>query len=475
MTPVKLYNTLTRKLEDFTPLEQGKVGIYTCGPTVYSFAHIGNMRAYIFADTLRRMFEKVGYQVNHVMNITDVGHLTSDADDGDDKMEVAKKKEGTDAWAVAQKYTDAFFKHAEMLNIKKPHVVCKATDHIQQQIDMVKALEDKGYTYITSDGVYFDTAKFPEYGKMAKLDIEGLEQGKRVELGEKHNKTDFALWKFSPKDETRDMEWESPWGKGFPGWHIECSAMSSEYLGNQFDIHTGGIDHIPVHHTNEIAQSECSRGCHPFVNYWLHCNFLNMGEAGKMSKSKGDVFTVDVLLGQGIAPLAYRYLCLTAHYRSEIQFSEEAIQGADKAVRRLSHHAEELQGVTPESLSEAGKQYEMEFITACTTDLNTAAGLATMWKALADKGISEGEKVTLLQNFDDILGFDVMCLPEYFVNIAEASLSDDLKQKVEQLIAEREEARAAKDYAKSDEIRDKLAAMNIVVEDSADGATWRLK
>lgn len=472
MKTVKLYNTLTRKLENFKPIKAGNVGIYTCGPTVYSFPHIGNMRSNIFADTLSRMFTKAGFKVNHVMNITDVGHLTSDADEGDDKMEVAKKREGIDAWSVAEKYTEVFFKHCDALNIKRPNTICKATDHIQQQIDMVKTLEEKGFTYITSDGVYFDTEEFPEYDEMAKLDVEGLEQGKRVDLGEKHNKTDFALWKFSSKDEKRDMEWDSPWGKGFPGWHIECSAMASEYLGDHFDIHTGGIDHIPVHHTNEIAQSTCAHGHSP-VNYWLHNNFLNMGEAGKMSKSKGDVFTVDVLAEKGFAPLSFRYLCLTAHYRSEIQFSDEAIQGADKALRRLAHHIERFKDITPaENLSDTARAYEIDFLKFICTDLNTAAGLAVMWKMLAARDISNAEKLALLQSFDDVIGVDMMNLPTYFVN---DDISDDLKQKVEKLIADREKARAEKDYAKSDAIRDELVAMQIVIEDSSAGTTWYKK
>jgi cysteinyl-tRNA synthetase len=476
MKTVKLYNTLTRKQENFRPINAGKVGIYTCGPTVYSFAHIGNMRAYIFADTLRRMFEKAGFKVNHVMNITDVGHLTSDADDGDDKMEVAKEREGLTAWKIAEKYTEAFFAHSKALNILMPNTVCKATDHIQKQIDMVKTLEEKGYTYTTSDGVYFDTEEFPEYGEMAKLDIEGLQKGKRVDLGEKRNKTDFALWKFSPKDEQRDMEWDSPWGKGFPGWHIECSAMSREYLGKHFDIHTGGIDHIPVHHTNEIAQSECSSGESPVVNYWLHSNFLNMGDAGKMSKSKGDVFTVDVLKEQGIAPLSYRYLCLTAHYRSEIQYSDEAIKAADKALRRLAHHVERLEDTAPSNeLSDIAKAYETDFNKFLATDLNTSAGLAVMWKMLAARDISNAEKLALLVSFDDILAFDMLNLPAYFANMSSADISDEFKQKVETLIEKREKARAEKDYAASDAIRDELVAMKVVIEDSSSGTTWRLK
>jgi len=311
---LKFYNTLTRKLEDFNPLNPPNVGLYTCGPTVYMYAHIGNLRTYIFEDILKRVLLANNYKVNHVMNITDVGHLTSDADTGDDKLEKEAIKENKNAWEIAAFYTAAFQKDLEELNIIPPDIWCKATDHINEQIELVKKLESKGFTYRTDDGIYFDTSKVADYGKLAGLDIEGLRAGIRVEMvAGKKNPTDFALWKFSPTNVKRQMEWDSPWGKGFPGWHIECAAMSMKYLGETFDIHCGGIDHIPVHHTNEIAEAESATG-KPFVKYWLHGEFLELKE-GRMGKSEGNAILVSTLKEKGFDPLSYRYLVLNTHYR----------------------------------------------------------------------------------------------------------------------------------------------------------------
>ncbi|NUM89606.1 MAG: cysteine--tRNA ligase, partial [Bdellovibrionales bacterium] len=300
---VFLFNTLTRRKEKFVPREPGKVGLYTCGPTVYHYAHIGNLRTYVFEDLLVRVLERAGYAVTHVMNITDVGHLVGDGDEGEDKMEVGARRQGKTAWEIAKYFTDVFFSDMKKLHNRTPRIVPKATDHVQEMIDLVGDLEKKGFTYRTSDGIYFDTSRFPSYASFARLDVENLEAGSRVAMGEKRHPTDFALWKFSPAGEKRQMEWDSPWGRGFPGWHIECSAMAMKYLGPTFDIHCGGIDHVPVHHTNEIAQSEASTGKR-FVNYWMHGEFLNE-DSGKMSKSKGQTLTLSYVEERVFEPMAY--------------------------------------------------------------------------------------------------------------------------------------------------------------------------
>ena len=315
---LRLYDTFTRNLREFVPLQSPEVGLYTCGPTVYDYAHIGNLRTYIFEDILRRTLEFNGYTVKHVMNITDVGHLVSDADEGEDKMEKGARRTGKSAWEIAQFYTLAFQEDLKRLNIQSPHIWCRATDHIQEQIEFILCIENRGYTYRTSDGVYFDTSKMSNYGYMARLDIEGLQAGARIDLGEKRSPTDFALWKFSPSGQKRQMEWESPWGTGFPGWHIECSAMSAKYLGSFFDIHCGGEDHIPVHHTNEIAQTEACFGTR-LANFWMHGYFLQLDEAS-MSKSSGEFLRLQVLIDRGYDPLAYRFFNLSAHYRAKLNF-----------------------------------------------------------------------------------------------------------------------------------------------------------
>ena len=471
--PVKFFNTLTRTLEPFNPRVAGQASIYTCGPTVYHYAHVGNMRAYVFADVLRRTLELAGYTVEHVMNITDVGHLVSDGDDGEDKMEVAKRREGKTAWDVAKYYEDVFFKHCAMLNIKRPHQTPRATAYIAEQIAMVEKLEAQGLTYLTDDGVYFDTSKFPDYGKLAKLDKEGLQAGKRVDNSGKRNKTDFALWKFSPQNAQRDMEWDSPWGKGFPGWHIECSAMATALLGPQLDIHTGGIDHIPVHHTNEIAQSECANGCSPFAGVWLHCNFLQLAEE-KMSKSKGNIITVESLPEKGFYPLSFRYLCLTAHYRSELRFTEEAMQAAKSALNKLiKASAEYFTEAAPAqaSLSTAGQAYADDFMAALAHDLNTAEALAVMWKMLGDSSLSNPEKRALLQKMDSVLGFDLPTLYKYAEGavtafkegVGEAGID------VEMNVARRYHAKKNKDFATADAIRFGLTESGIELEDVPEG------
>ncbi len=459
MEEIKLKNTLTRELEVFKPIKVGEVGIYTCGPTVYSRAHIGNMRAYIFADVLRRVFEYANYKVKHVMNITDVGHLTSDEDSVEDKMQVAAKNSGKKSLEIAQKWTEIFFQDTGKLNIKKPSIICKATDYIPEQIELVKKLEEKGYTYITSDGVYFDTSKFEKYADFAKLNIEGLDAGKRISLGEKKNKTDFALWKFSNPEEKRDLEWDSPWGKGFPGWHVECSAMSQKHLGETFDIHTGGIDHIPVHHTNEIAQSECANG-KKFVNYWLHSNFIVMSNREKMSKSKGNLIDLDKLIEEGISPLAYRYLCLSSHYRKQLIYGKEILDSALNSYTGLKNKIKEL-GFSGEikinKISSKGENYISQFKEAIFNDLNTPQALAVLWSLLRDEAVLNEEKYFLSCEFDEVLALGIKIEKE------------NIPKEIEEIAREREISRKEKNWKKSDELRDLILEKGYKIIDVSNG------
>lgn len=461
---VHFYNTRTRTKEKFTPINPKSVGVYTCGPTVYNHAHIGNMRAYVFADLLKRSLILAGYDVNHVMNITDVGHLVSDGDEGDDKMEVGKKREGLNAWQIAEKYTQSFLSHCQKINIMPPTTMCKATDHIKQQIALVTALEERGFTYIIDDGVYFDTSKFESYGDMARLDIEGLEGGKRIADAGKKAITDFALWKFSPKDSQRDMEWDSPWGVGFPGWHIECSAMSMHYLGDNFDIHTGGIDHIPVHHTNEIAQSECATGTSPYVNFWLHCEFLQFGDQVKMSKSKGDILTIDSLEDKGYDPLAYRYLLLTAHYRSPIKFTWDSLEAAQTALARLRAKACDLKDsvatIEDTPLSNEAMDIQTRFIEALCDDLNSAIAISEIHALFSDScNITEAEKLTLLTQFEEVLQ----------IGLFKKENALEIPAEVLTLAEQRKTARDTKDWAESDRLRDEILAKGYAIKDTADG------
>jgi cysteinyl-tRNA synthetase len=471
-----LFNTLTRRKEKFVPIEKGKVKMYCCGPTVYWYAHIGNFRTYIFEDLLRRVFEFNGYKVEHVMNITDVGHLTSDADTGEDKIEVGAKRERKTAWEIAEFYAKAFFEDAERLNILKPTVVCKATDHIQDMIALIKRIEENGYTYIIDNGVYFDTSKLKDYGVLTGMDFERLNEslkaGARVEFNpQKRNITDFGLWLFSPKDKKRQMEWDSPWGVGFPGWHIECSAMSMKYLGENFDIHCGGIDHIPIHHTNEIAQAEAATGKR-LANYWLHGAFLVFGKSLRMAKSAGEIITVKNLIEEGYDPLAFRYLCLTAHYRSELVFKWESLQAAQKALFTLREHVrrfkENLKGADAVKAKEKAKaeEYRRAFLNAVNDDLNMPKALVIAWKLVREeKELSGGEKYRLLLEFDKIFALD----------LDKEEILEKLSEEAEILIRKREEARKAKDWEKADKIREQLKAMGIIIEDTPQGVKWRIE
>ncbi len=446
---LQFYNTLSRTIEPFTPLHAGKVGLYTCGPTVYNYAHIGNLRTYIFEDILRRVLQNNGYAVNHVMNITDVGHLTDDADSGEDKMEKGAAREQKSVWDIAEFYTQAFRQDAKDLNLLDPKIICKATDHIQEQIDLVLKLTERGFTYQTSDGIYFDTSKLSDYGKLARLDIAGLSAGNRVEMGDKKHPTDFALWKFSPADSKRQMEWNSPWGVGFPGWHIECSAMSLKYLGDHFDIHCGGIDHIPVHHTNEIAQNEGALG-HSTVNYWLHGEFLLTNDE-RMGKSKGNFLTLQLLKDKGYDPLAYRYFCFSAHYRSKLNFSFEALDGAQTTLQNLRRL---IQGW--DKPTEIDTVMMEQFTAAVNTDLDMPKALAVLWTMVRSNMASAIKHATVLE-MDLVLGLQLNQAPA------------EIPPEVMELVIAREGVRQAKQWAESDRLRDEIKRQGYIVEDSKTG------
>jgi len=453
---LKIYNTLSKKIEDFEPIKGKKVGMYTCGPTVYNYAHIGNLRTYVFEDILKRVLAYNKYKVKHVMNITDVGHLTSDADEGEDKMEKGAKREGKTAWDIAKFYTEAFEKDLQSLNIIEPDKWCKATDHIKEQIKMVQKLIDKGYTYETSDGIYFDTTKVEDYGKLANLKNQELKEGARVDMGEKKNPHDFALWKFSPSGSPRQMEWSAFGKKGFPGWHIECSAMSMKYLGEQFDIHCGGIDHVSIHHTNEIAQSEAVTGKKPWVKYWLHGEFLNMG-SGKMAKSGDNFVTLDTLIQKGINPLAYRYLLLQTHYRKQLSFSWEALEAAQRGLERLYSEAIRLKKDKIEINGD--KEIDDKFLNTINDDLNTPQALAVVWEAVNKKTIDYD---TLIK-FDEVLGLNIKDTKIQGYNEIE------IPNEIQKLLDLRQTARDEKNWSESDRLRDEIKKHGYSVDDTGEG------
>ena len=451
---LKLYNTLTRKKEIFKSILDKKVGLYTCGPTVYLYQHIGNLRSYVFSDILKRVLLFNGYNVRHVVNVTDVGHLTSDADVGEDKMEKAAQKEGKTAKEIAHFYFSVFKNDLEKLNILQPDLWPKATEHIKEQMGIIKILEKKGFTYETEDGIYFDTSKLKDYGKLARLNIKGLKEGARVDVRGKKNKTDFALWKFSPGDEKRQQEWGFKGKMGFPGWHIECSAMSMKYLGKHFDIHTGGEDHIAVHHTNEIAQSEAATG-NKFVNYWLHGAFLTF-KGEKVSKSKGGLYTLEELEKNGFEDLSYRYLCLLTHYRKPLEFSLDALASAQNAYRHLSERIKELQSSKEDNGNT--QKFEKEFLAAINDDLNMPRAIAVVWDLLKDGGVGGKKKHAALIKFDNVLGLGLKemkkeVIPDDIVKLAEARLT----------------ARKGRDWKMADIIRARIKEKGYLIEDSDDG------
>ena len=488
---IRLYNTMSREIEDFVPVEPGKVKLYACGPTVYDFAHIGHIRKYTMDDVLVRLLRYLNYQVTHVMNITDVGHLVSDSDTGEDKLEKGARREGKTAWEVAKFYEADFFKNMDAAGVRRPDIVCRATEHIKEQIELVKKLEEKGCTYTIADGVYFDSTTFPDYGKLARLNSNQQQAGARVEIvpGKKHP-TDFALWKLTPSGQPfdsaqgkkRDMEWDSPWGKGFPGWHIECSAMSLKYLGNAFnsdgsinsersrtiDVHTGGIDHIPIHHTNEIAQSEAATG-KQFVKYWVHHNHLFV-EGQKMSKSLGNFIRLEEIVEKGFHPLALRYLLLQTHYRQEANFTWEALASAQTALNQLGDYVTLIK-----KQSESGERSQLSdeklekvnilrkrFKDVIRMDLNTAQALGILWE-IVKSNIPAGDKYDLIMIADEILGLGLKELSAISYQLSE--VPDEIRD----LQSKREELRKEKKFSEADGVRKEIEALGYIVEDTKDG------
>lgn len=441
---MRIYNTLSRSVEEFKPLNPPNVGIYSCGPTVYDYQHIGHMRRYIGDDILIRVLKSNDFNVHHVMNITDVGHLVSDADEGEDKMEKGAKKFGLSVWDIAKKFEAQFKDSCELLNIELPKDLMHATDYIPEQIDLIKKLEEKGFTYKTIDGIYFDTSKFENYFQLSRQNAEELKAGVRVGMGEKINVSDFALWKFSPENEKRQMEWDSPWGKGFPGWHIECSAMSMKALGESFDIHTGGIDHINIHHTNEIAQAEAASG-KPFVKYWVHHAFLTV-EGEKMSKSLGNTYTAEDVKEKGFDPMSLRYLYLQTHYRQEMNFTWEALAGAQTALNKLRRHY----------LEAKNGEFDLpgEFFNAINDDLNIPKALSVVWE-----NISDLNKETL-DRIDSVLGLELSNYEEKEIEIP---------SEIQELVDKREELRRGGNYEEADKLRSEIEGLGYAVEDTPDG------
>lgn len=464
-----LYNTMTRNKEEFIPANKNKVGMYTCGPTVYNYAHIGNLRTYIFEDALKKSLEYVGYKVKHVMNVTDVGHLQSDGDEGEDKMALGASREHKTVWEIAKFYEDAFFEDCKKLNVKKPTVVCRATEHIEDMIKFVQKLEERGYTYESNGNVYFEIDKFEDYTKLANLSIDELEAGSRIEIDpNKKNPLDFVLWFTNSKFSNQIMQWDSPWGRGFPGWHLECSTMSIKYLGENIDIHCGGIDHIPVHHTNEIAQSEAALG-HKWVNYWVHGEFLVL-DGGKMSKSSGDFLTVSKLEEEGFSPLDYRYFCLQSKYRKQLVFSFESLKDAQNGYKALKKkigtiltNIDETNNINKELIS----GYQEKFKTQISDDLNIANAFTVLNEVIKDGELNNKEKAFLIEEFDKVFSLNLMTIEKEAIEVDEKLINH--------LIEERNIARKEKNYKRSDKIRAQLLEMNIEVLDSKEGTSWRVK
>mgnify|MGYP004553832973 FL=1 len=458
---LKLYNTLTKQKEEFKPLEGNEVRIYTCGPTVYSFAHIGNFRAYVFMDTLRRVLKENGYTLKHVMNITDVGHLESDADEGEDKMEKAARKENKDPYEIAAYYTDIFFRDMGRLNIERPEIIAKATDHISDMLEFVKILVKNGYAYETSKAIYFDISKLDKYPVLSNRNLDDQIAGARVDVDpEKRNPYDFAVWIKAP--ENHIMKWESPWGLSYPGWHLECSAMGRKYLGDEFDIHTGGVDHIPTHHENEIAQSKGCTGHIP-AKRWMHVEFLQV-DGGKMSKSLGNTYTLDQLQEKGIEPLAYKMFCYTAHYRTKLNFTFEGALSTQKALNRLREgyltHLQNDEKIDEEEI----KEYKQRFLDAVNDDLNMPLAMGIVWEVVRNNKKSK-QFAELLLEFDRILGLDLENSKKYL----EEQENVELPKEILELVEQRKIARENKDWAESDRIRDVLKEKGYTVKDTKEG------
>lgn len=476
---MKLYNTMSRTIEEFEPRSAPDVGLYACGFTVYDYTHLGHLRKYTMDDVFIRTLRHAGFKVKFVQNVTDVGHLASDADTGEDKLEKGAKKYGKSVWDIAHEFEDYFFRSMDLMGNVRPDVSCRATDHIQEQLEMVMVLEKKGYAYvIEGDGVYFDTSKLSDYGKLAHLDLEKLQEGARVErvIG-KRNPTDFALWKFERPGENRAMVWKSPWAdRSFPGWHIECSAMAIHYLGEQFDVHTGGIDHIPVHHTNEIAQAEAATGKQPFVKYWVHHNFLRV-DGEKMSKSLGNFYTIDDVLKRSIDPKALRLLFLTTHYRSEMNFTWESVEGAQKSWQKLAKlilqfKTETGRTVLSEDKLEKIDEYRQRFFGLMEDDLKTPEALSVLYE-VTKSNIPGSDKYDLLVEFDEVLGLGFRTLQP--TDQPTALITDLLtvSEEVRQLVEQRQTARTAKDWQAADTARDSLVKLGYEVIDVTTGPQLR--
>jgi len=465
MPELLLYNTLTRELEPFRPQQPSLVGLYTCGPTVYNYAHLGNLRAYLFTDLLKRTLLYNGYKVNHVMNITDVGHLTDDGDAGEDKMEKGSAREHKTAWEIAEFYTKAFQDNLADLNIIPPTTYCRATDYITEQLALAEILDKKGYLYQTSDGLYFDTSKIAEYNKLSHLPLEQLLEGARVEKNpEKRQLTDFAVWKFSPIGQKRQMEWDSPWGKGFPGWHLECSAISLKLLTGNLDIHCGGIDHINVHHTNEIAQSEAATG-QPFFHYWMHNAFLNIAGGKKMAKSGDNFLTLEqAIVKKGLRPLAYRYASLQVHYRKPMEYNPASLVETDQALSNLYRQVADLgsdQGRVDNSLAD-------KFLAAINNDLNAPQALAVLFETLKSDLAAADKLATVLQ-FDQVLGLDLLA----GAGREAAVVEQIIPVAVQELFKQRQTARQAGNFVLADDLRQQLLASGYQVEDSVQDSQLR--
>ena len=462
-----LYNTLTKSVDEFVPNEEGKVAMYTCGPTVYHFAHIGNLRSYIMEDVLEKYLRYVGYDVKRVMNITDVGHLTSDGDTGEDKMLKGAKREHKTVMDIARFYTDAFMADCEKLSIKRPDVVEPATNCIPEFIHMIEVLLEKGYAYIAGENVYFDTSKLDNYYVLSSQNEEDLQVGVREDVEEdtnKRNKTDFVLWFTKSKFDNQELKWDSPWGVGYPGWHIECSCISMKHLGEYMDIHCGGVDNIFPHHTNEIAQSEAYIG-HKWCNYWFHVNHLNT-KNGKMSKSKGEFLTVSLLEEKGYNPMAYRFFCLQSHYRKPLEFSWDALDNVvsayDKLVKRIANLSTDGEVDTA-----ACEEWKMKFAEALSRDINTSSAITVLYDMLKAE-LSDASKRVLVRSMDEVLSLQL----EKAWEEKEADVDDELASYVEKKIEERKEAKKAKDFAKADAIREELLAKGIVLKDTREGTFW---
>ena len=465
---MKFYNTMTREKEEFTPREGNTVRIYSCGPTVYSYAHIGNMRTYIFMDELRRALKRNGYTLLHAMNITDVGHLTSDGDSGEDKMSKAAKEQKKSPYEIAAHYTEVFLRDIDSLNIDRPELIPHATDNIPEMIEFVEGLWNKGFAYETSDGIYYDISKFPEYGRLSRLNLDEQQAGARVEVNEeKRHPADFAVWKKAPKEHI--MQWPSPWGMGYPGWHIECSAMGLKYLGEYIDIHTGGVDHIPVHHENEIAQS-CGYLGHEAVRIWMHGEFMNVN-GGKMSKSLKNCYTLAELKEKGYSPLDFRYFCLNAHYHQKLNFTFEGMDSAKKSLSNLRAAVKKHKGGEGEVNERMLAAFKNRFDEAVNDDLNIPKALGILWELAKVKTPSDAV-YRLILDFDTITALDLDKEPEPEA-VKEPEVDPVLDAEVKEQIALRAQAKKEKNYAEADRIRRELAERGILLIDTPQGTTWK--